>query len=436
MNYFTEINAARDAHEETMAHLLIIDLPGGNDTDIIDAACDMGHRFSFLSSDLGLYRKDPVLAAALAKAVECLEVPGFAYEEMEAAVLALHGRLPIDAVLCLLDIRLIDAARLAERLRLPHISADKARLLRDKFSVRERLQACGIAQPDFALATSNEELKQAVARLGLPVLIKPADGYGSQNIVVLREPADLHPLMSPLENMLPSRADYGLGVMANDRILVENYMSGVLVGCDTLSVNGRHRMLGVNEKIMFAPPSFAIRGGCFMPNSAQFAALEAYVCKVLDAVGFDWGATHMELMLTAQGPRVIEINPRLVGAKIGRLINLALGRSVHQDLIQVHLGHQPITSPAPLPGQYAATRWITATDFGVLRSLALPASADPLICKIEILRQAGEAVRPPFENADRIACVMACGPDKAAVEAALDSYLASTRLSIAPSHAR
>jgi len=41
----------------TMAHLLIIELPGGNDTDIIQSALDRGDKFTFLSSQLDHYRR-------------------------------------------------------------------------------------------------------------------------------------------------------------------------------------------------------------------------------------------------------------------------------------------------------------------------------------------------------------------------------------------
>jgi len=207
-----------------MAHLLIIDLPGGNDTDIVLAARNAGHSFSFLSSQLDLYRRQPSVQATLNHALEHIEVPSFEYDEVERRVLALDHRHPIDAVLCLIDIRLTEAARLAHRLGLPYLNPTSAALMRDKYEVRRRLTEAGLPQPEFELAASNAQLKQAVQRIGLPVLIKPVDGYGSQNIVVLRNAEDLQPWISPLEGMLPSRADYGLGVMANDRLLVERYM--------------------------------------------------------------------------------------------------------------------------------------------------------------------------------------------------------------------
>ena len=409
-----------------MAHLLIIELPGGNDSDIIQAALDRGDSFTFLTADFALYQQQPAVQALLRHAHACIEVVGFDMAEVQAQVIAAHLVTPFDALLCLLDIRLIEAATLAQCLGLKYLNLTSAQLLRDKFSVRQRLQARGIAQPAFALATSNETLKQAVTQIGLPVLIKPSDGYGSQNIVVLEFEEDLAPWMSPLEDMLPSRADYGLGVKANDRLLVEQYMRGVVIGCDTLTQNGQHRLLGVNEKLFFEPPSFAIRGGCFTPNQGQFTAIEDYVFALLDAVDFDCGAAHIELMVHPDGLSLIEINPRLVGAKIPRLISLACKRSVHADLIDLHLNRA--IPPIESTSEVAVTRWLTADQTATLAKVELPTTEDAHIRLVEILTPIGAAVRPPMENADRIGYVMSAAPTRIAAESAAENFIQASVL--------
>ena len=413
-----------------MAHLLIIELPGGNDVDLIEAALARGDSVTFLSAQLDHYRRQPAVWALLGAARGLIEVPGFGEAEVAQQVLAADARCRIEAVLCLIDIRLIEAARIAHLLGLRYLNPASAVLLRDKVSVRRRLAERGIAQPAFALAESNAELRAAVQRLGLPVLIKPADGYGSQNIVALRSEQDLDPLLSPLDDMLPSRADYGLGVRANDRLLVERYLSGRFVGCDTLSVDGRHRLLGVHHKLMFEPPSFAMRGSTFVPyrpDSPADAAIERYVQALLDAVGFDWGATHTELMLTDDGPQLIEINPRLVGAKIPRLVGDTLGRSVHADLIALHLGQALPAAPA-LPAAVGALRWIVADRAGPLAAVQLPDGTDERIRRVEILKQPGDWVAPPFENADRIGYVMVCGTERREAEQLAERFVAQTRV--------
>ncbi len=407
-----------------MAHLLIIELPGGNDFDLVDAALERGDRFTFLSANLGHYRRQAAVWQRLEQAQHLLEIPDFGFDPVTQAILKVHAQTPIDAVLCLLDIRLIEAACLAEMLECKHILGADAVRLRDKYKVRCSLTEAGIAQPEFALARSNAELKQVVADMGLPVLIKPSDGYASQNITVLRTPEDLDPLWSPLEDMLPSHTDYGLGVRANDRLLVERLLQGTVIGCDTLTVDGQHRLLGIHEKLFFEAPSFAIRGSCFATCHPQWQDIERYVFGILDHLQFNWGATHTELMLSEDGPRLIEVNGRMVDAKIARLVNYALDWSFHSALIDVHLGLLPQPLPALAQPVFAVTRWIVATQAGVLAQVCLPVVTDPRIRCVELVKQVGDAVRAPLENADRIGYVMVCANTRAAAEALAEQFVA------------
>jgi biotin carboxylase len=406
-----------------MPHLLIIDLPGGNDTDILDAALRLGCEFSFLTSDLGHYERQEIVQKKLIKAITCLEIKSFDYSHVEAEIEKLNSIHPIDAVISLLDTRLIDAAKLADKLDLPYLKPEAAVLLRDKSLVRQRLSEKGISQPAYLKAETTSELISAVEQMGLPVLIKPVDGYGSQNIVVLQEKADLDPWINPLHDMLPVGADYGLGVYARDKLVIERYLTGRLLGCDTLTFAGKHQLLGVHEKKMFSPPSFAIQGGTFRSRCAEHEVIENYVFSVLDAVGFNCGAAHVEIMLTKEGPQLIEINPRLVGAKIARLSSHGLGYSVHEALIRLHLGDTDFPVPKSSKPAIAVSRWIVAPSAGLMKDLALPDSSDSRIKEIDILAKTGDRVNLPFENADRLGVVMAAGDTSEDVEQFLEKFI-------------
>jgi hypothetical protein len=413
-----------------MSHLLIIELPGGNDDDILQAAIDRGDRFTFLSGNLAHYRVQSRLSRTLDRASRCVEVSGFELGAVREAVMLIHRHDPIDAVLCLIDIRMVAASAIAEDLELPFIPPATASLLRDKYAVRMKLAESGLAPDPFALATTNEALWQAVEKVGLPALIKPCDGYGSQNVVILRDPIDLDPMLAPIDAMLPSNADYGLGVRANDRLLVERWLQGLIIGCDTMSFGGRHLLFGVNEKIFFEPPSFAIRGGSFVPAGPWCSGIERYAFSLLDAVGFEVGAAHIEMILTADGPRLIEINPRIVGAKIVRLVSMALGRPVYEDLIALHLGEGLPTLDGGT-SNVAASRWLIAPLEGRIRTISLPSQTDGIRC-VEMLRGVGDLVRPPFENADRLGYVMAVGPSREAAERAADDFVAGATVEVVP----
>jgi len=413
-----------------MAHLLIVELPGGNDTDILEAALRQGHTFSFLTQDIYIYKKQANVYRWVEKALDVITSPSFDYTTVEAAVLESHQKFKFDAIIGLLDIRLVETARLAEKLELRYLNVESAKLLRDKFNVRARLKANGIEQPEFELATTNEEVVGAIAKVGLPILMKPSDGYGSQNILILENEEDLDLACETLAHLLPISTDYGLGVRSNDRLLIERYMLGTLIGCDTLTLNGKHHLLGVNEKLMFSPPSFAIRGGCFMPNKGEWAVLEDYLFRILDAVGYDCGATHTEIMLTAEGPRLVEINPRLVGAKIARLMAYSLNKSVHELLIDLHLGVWSIDQLQPDAMKPSVTRWVISKEMGILDQIELPTWKDEGLKCVEMICQKGDRISFPFENSQRLGYVMTCCATREEAELLADRFINNTKVNL------
>ena len=413
-----------------MPHLLIIDLPGGNDFDILDAALRGGHEFTFLTSDLAHYRRQSEIAARLDQALACMEIPLSDYGATETTVLDWHRRHPVDGVLCLVDIRLVEAAKLAKAIGVRFISPATAALLRDKSSVRARLREHGIRQPDFLAAEDTASLKQAVQDLQPPVLIKPVDGYGSQNIVLLQDLADLDPWISPLDDMLPAQTEYGFGVRGMSKLLVERYLNGPLLGCDTMSVSGRHYLIGVHQKSMFPPPSFAIRGGTFTPRNSDHEPLEGYVRSVLDAVDFECGAAHLEIIMTPEGPHLVEINGRLVGAKIPRLLNCALNTSIHDALIRLHLDELDPRTLQNKTSDVAVSRWLVANTSGTLKRIDLPEHGGLGIRHIDLLARVGDKVSLPFENADRLGMVVALAKTAERAELLADNYVSSIGLTI------
>ncbi|MBU6430554.1 MAG: ATP-grasp domain-containing protein, partial [Cyanobacteria bacterium REEB65] len=281
-----------------MSHILLLEVPGGTDFKILEEASRLGHRVTFFTSDLKFYLDlgtDRVGALALASAI--IQVSPFSYEAFEREVLAIHSQIPFDAVCCLIDIRIVEASRIAAELGLPFLNVGSAQLLRDKFNVRRQLAERGIRQPRFMLATTNDEIVAALEAIGFPALVKPADGYGSQNIVRFASEEDLFPVREVLADYLLTSLDYGFGVSASNRLVVEELIEGTVVGCDCLTVAGEHRFLGINEKIFFPPPTYAIRGSCYPSTRFDEAAIQAYVLSVLDALGVDFGATHTELVI-------------------------------------------------------------------------------------------------------------------------------------------
>lgn len=412
-----------------MAHLLLLEVPGANDFNILEEAVRLGHQVTFFTADLSAYLAHETLAASrlsLAREVICLTP--FDYDAFEQAALALHGKMPFDAILCLIDIRMIEAAKLAERLGLKFLNSKTATLIRDKYSVREKLAQHDIRQPRFALATTNAQLKAAIEEIGFPVLIKPSDGYGSQNILTFMSEEGFAALAAPFANYLPLKTDYGLGVCANDRLVVEEFMRGEVIGCETFTVDGRHIFIGINDKVFFPPPCFGIRGSCFPSDRFDTEKIRDYVFQILDALHFDFGAAHTEIIITPTGPYLVEVNPRLIGAHIPRLLGFALERSVYADIVDLHLGGDLAELRDLHPPRVAVSRWIASSEHGVIKDIITPATDAPGIMAVHLFKKPGDMTRPPFDNADRLGYVMAVGRTQTDAERLAEDFVSNTQV--------
>ncbi|MER5633229.1 ATP-grasp domain-containing protein [Streptomyces nitrosporeus] len=99
----------------------------------------------------------------------------------------------------------------------------------------------------------------------------------------------------------------------NDRMLVQEYAHGTEFVVDTFSHRGRHTVADIcrygktdNGGQMAVYQSLT----WVAPDSPEVPVLTRYAEAVLDAVGLRHGTAHIEIMLTAGGPRLIEINSR------------------------------------------------------------------------------------------------------------------------------
>ena len=113
----------------------------------------------------------PGLAEADIGRVVDFSSPGAVLEEVRD--------LGIDGVLTVQAERAVPMiAELAEALGVPGIGVDTARLMTNKLAMRARLAEAGVPQPRFATVQTAGEARSALAEIGLPAVLKPADASG------------------------------------------------------------------------------------------------------------------------------------------------------------------------------------------------------------------------------------------------------------------
>lgn len=120
-----------------------------------------------------------------------------------------------------------------------------------------------------------------------------------------------------------------LGV-ENDMLVVQEFLHGVEYAVDTASYAGRHAVASIcRYGKTDNGPFMAIydRMDWMQADFPERRVVTEYAFDVLDAVGMRYGTSHVEVMLTRDGPRLIEIGARPHGGGHPRFCRHATGDS-------------------------------------------------------------------------------------------------------------
>ncbi|WP_261566772.1 ATP-grasp domain-containing protein [Frankia gtarii] len=242
-------------------------------------------------------------------------------------------------------------ARLAQRLELPYHAVDDLPWITCKDAQRRRLAEAGVEQVAAATLTDPADAGAAVARVGLPAIVKPVRGASSRNTLRVRTGDEaVAAVTAALGGHGPTPRE--------SAVLLEELLVGQprpapwgdYIAVDCVVASGRARPMFVTSKFALAEP-FRERGGygaASVEDDAVVTAAEALACRAVEAVGITEGIADVEIKLTPDGPRVIEINGRL-GAWVDDLAVRTGAADPARLAVRAAVG-------LPLPGRLAVPR--------------------------------------------------------------------------------
>ncbi|WP_441246982.1 ATP-grasp domain-containing protein [Kitasatospora sp. McL0602] len=213
--------------------------------------------------------------------------------------------------------------------------------LNDKAALRALLAERGLSPVRTALAATPQETTAVLAGFGYPAVVKPTRLQGSTAVRLVQDAAELADWQAETE-----RFGY------TGQVLVEEYLDGPEYSVETLSDGGRHQIVGITAKQKTPAPAFVETGHVFpapLP-AGDAAAVGELVAAVLDAAGYRFGPAHTELILTQDGPRIVESQARLGGDRIPALIRIATGFDIEGAIFEQLAGRTVTAAPAERVG--------------------------------------------------------------------------------------
>jgi len=201
---------------------------------------------------------------------------------------------------------------------LPGMGAAAAENFRDKARMKDVLRAHGLPCAGHALAHSPEEARAFVARVGLPVIVKPPAGSGSRGTFRIATQDDLDSL---LRQMPPS---------AERPTLVEEFVQGEEHSFDSIALDGEVVWHSISHYFPSALQVLRepwIQWCVLLPREAddpRYEGIRAVAGQALRALGMRTGLSHMEWFRRPDGSVAIsEVGARPPGARFVNLISWA-----------------------------------------------------------------------------------------------------------------
>lgn len=234
---------------------------------------------------------------------------------------------------CETGVELADA--LAGRLGLPGNDPATSALRRDKHEMHRALARAGLRFLDGFLTGGWDELLVWLDRNGLPVVLKPPRSAAADGVHICRT---MDEVRAAFQTLLGSRSMFGDPVTA---VLAQEFAPGREVVVNTVSLDGRHvvsDLWGYAKQITSQGRSVYDGVELLRDFGEDTEAALGYALKSLDALGVRVGPAHLEIMLTLDGPVLIECGARPMGGSFPQeLIKECLGRTQLELALEAYL---------------------------------------------------------------------------------------------------
>jgi len=226
------------------------------------------------------------------------------------------------------------AEELTGALGLPGNDPKTTRCRRHKYHMQERLREMNVRAIRQTFSNDVDEILKWQAQWGRwPVVIKPAESGGTDGVYMCFNEADVRSAVGKELGVLNCNG------VVNDKLLVQEYLDGDEYIVNTVSYEGEHVISGIlvyQKRKDPATKSITWENTRFLePHGKIQDQLVEYTFRCLNALGIRHGAAHSEIMMTADGPCMVETGARMHGLKGPKITELATGLGTHELLVDI-----------------------------------------------------------------------------------------------------
>jgi len=314
----------------------------------------------------------------------------------------------IDGIMTLAtDMPMRSVAAVAKEMNLIGVDEDTALKATNKAEMRAALQRDGVPIPKFFKVANEKEYQKAVKQFRVPFIVKPADSSGSRGIFKVADITN--------QELIDEAYNYSKSFSRVGDVVVEEYMSGPEVSVETLSIDGTCHVIQITDKLTTGAPHY-VEMGHSQPtrHSNEIVEKISEVAKAANkAIGIKNGPSHTEIIVTNEGPKIVELGARLGGDNITtHLVPLSTGVNMVECCIKIALGERPDIVPKWSKG--SAIRYFQQ-HAGVVEDIRGIDEAEKVngVQQISIVHGVGEEITDIKSSGARMGFVIAQDEDAA-----------------------
>lgn len=232
------------------------------------------------------------------------------------------------------------AERLTETLT-PQLANDPEKSLHrsHKSLMQKALVEAGVPALKTLHTASEKEAENWIKENGLqeiPLIIKPPSSSGSEMVFHISTDGDwkkaFHHILTEPSVVSGKRSE---------TVVIQEQAIGTEYAVGTVSANGKHYLVHLIKynKICLGERKTVFDHVEFVSHDTEILGGDVfdYTQNALDALGVRWGATHTEIILTRDGPRLIESSSRMIGGPVVGFSRAATGSSQADKLVEIYV---------------------------------------------------------------------------------------------------
>lgn len=233
-----------------------------------------------------------------------------------------------------------------------------------------------------------------------PLVLKSPKSTGSKDVLLATNKIQLK---NHIKNLQKKNSD--------ESIIIEEFIEGQQYLVEVLIYRKQINIIGIIEQEITKGRRYIITGYGVLaevPPDIQ-SGIEEVVYSIVQKFDIENGALHLELRLTENGWKLIEINPRISGGAMNSMIHAAFGYSLVEETLKLYLGEKPNVEPRYK--KFVYTKYVVVSRKGILEKVTGKGRAQNStgVVEVYVKPKRGTLLTPPLSMGHRYAYVIAVG---------------------------